>query len=222
LSGKSQGECGTCAVDADCQGHTGNICDTSSGLCVVGCHVDADCDTSNWCTGTADSLGTCLPKLDNGKPLPATPDTVATCSPEVGLRVCKSGVCDPKDNACGLAPGDGSCNDSEQCRNDNCDQTTMTCATAGGCKSDAECPSGDFCASDGTCSPKLPTGTACSGSNQCQSADCTANVCSTIVGLGGGCATRPSSGSNGPGAAGMFALLLAFAGLARRRQRARA
>ncbi|HEX3853662.1 MAG TPA: hypothetical protein VHW01_22005 [Polyangiaceae bacterium] len=220
LSGAALGTCGKCAQDADCQGHTGNICDTGSGLCVTGCHADSDCDASHWCTGTTDTLGSCVPKLENGTPLPSTPATVMTCSPDVGMRVCVSAVCDPKDNACGLAPGDGSCTDSEQCRNDTCDQTTMTCTTttASGCMSDADCPSADFCPSDGTCTPKLPMGTTCAGPNQCQSGNCTDAVCSTIVGLGGGCAMRPTGGSNGSGAAGMFALLLAAVSIARRRR----
>ena len=222
LSGAMQGDCGKCSVDADCQGHTGNICDTGSGLCVAGCHADGDCDPTDWCTSTDPTvLGTCMPKVDNGMPLPTTPTTVMTCSPDVGMRVCTSGVCDPKDNACGLAPGDSPCANSEQCRNDNCDQTTMTCATTtstGGCSTDADCQSGDFCASDTTCTPKLPMGMACSTPNQCQSNDCTNSVCSTIVGLGGACATRPAGSSNGPGGAGMFAVLLAGAGLLRRRR----
>ncbi len=42
-----QGQCGKCMTNADCTGHTGNVCDTGSGLCVNGCLKDTDCMTGN-------------------------------------------------------------------------------------------------------------------------------------------------------------------------------
>jgi MYXO-CTERM domain-containing protein len=94
----------------------------------------------------------------------------------------------------------------------------MTCAT--GCMTDPDCPTGDFCQSDGTCAVKLPKGAACTLGKQCQSGDCIDQVCSLVVGSGGGvsCATRPVGSSGPSGSAGLFGLLLAFV-VARRRGR---
>lgn len=219
LSGASAGQCGKCATDADCQGSSGNICDVTSGLCTLGCHTDSDCSASEWCNGEPNTLGVCAPKLANGTPLPSTPSTVTTCSPDVGTRVCASGACDTKDNSCGVAPGDGSCSNDEQCRNDSCDPTTQLCGA--GCTTDSDCPSGDFCGSAATCTPKLPTGATCAGSNQCQSSDCDNAICNTVIGSGAGllCAVRSVGGTGGDRGVAIFGLLLAAAGVARRRRR---
>src|SRR5262249_27153694 len=142
LSGPMQGECGKCAVDADCTGHSGNVCDTTSGLCITACHTGADCSPSDWCNAPAGSVGMCTPKLDNGKPLPMMATEVGKCDETVGMRVCKSGVCDKKDDACGYADGDGPCtaaNGDAVCR-------STVCATAGpnqgvcvACTMDSQC-----------------------------------------------------------------------------------
>jgi len=85
---------------------------------------------------------------------------------------------------------------------------------------DPDCPTEDFCQSDGTCAVKLPKGAACVLGNQCQSGNCIDRVCSIVVGSGGGfsCATRRVGGSGRSGSAGLLGLLLAFA-VARRRAR---
>jgi uncharacterized repeat protein (TIGR01451 family) len=220
LSGSMMGTCGMCATNADCQGHTGNVCDTTTGLCVTGCFVDTDCSTGNWCNAVTPAVGMCVPKLANGTMLPSTPSTVSVCTAAVGTRVCLSGVCDPKDNTCGLAAGDGPCQNAGQCRNDTCNPTTMTCS-APGCTSDSDCSAADFCNSSGACTPKLPLGGACTGNDQCQGAYCQGGVCSAIIGSGNGllCAAR-ESGDSGSGGAGILGLMLAAAaGLSRRSRR---
>jgi len=213
LSGPSQGTCGKCASDADCTEHVGSICDPASGLCKSGCTVDADCSSSDWCH---DSEHICRPKLGNGTPLPNDSERVAKCSADVGKSVCQSGICDPVDDSCGLAPGDGPCIDSDECRVGGCNAATQLCQN--GCSSSAECPATEYC-SAGACTERLPIGDQCSGSDQCLSHDCTANVCSGLIGSGAGlaCATRPVGSSAGWGAGLLVALIGAAASLRRRR-----
>ncbi len=233
LSGSMMGQCGKCATDSDCQGHTGDICDTTSGLCVTGCDSDAQCGATQWCNNPPGAAGTCVPKLSNGTPLPGTPSDVSTCTTAVGMRVCVSGVCDTKDNACGYANGDGPCGGNAQCRDNTCDPSTMTCmpstssssssGSAGMCVTDSDCPSSEFC-QGGNCVPLLPIGKACTRSSQCQSDDCDQNVCSTVIGSGNGviCAARGTADtSGGSGPAGLLGLMFVATGLARRSRRRR-
>jgi uncharacterized repeat protein (TIGR01451 family) len=248
LTGASAGECGKCTMNADCVGHPGGpICDTASGACGVACHSDADCDDASWCNAPTGGSGLCVSKLDNGTKLPATPVNVATCTPVVGMRVCKSGVCDPIDDTCGLANGDGPCGDGMVCRSGaceptdgkcgrlptgpctsdavcragSCDVATNTCAPTG-CKVDDDCATGDFCKSDGVCTPKRPDGQRCTASNQCLTDACDDQICDGLTPSGGTgltCAAGAATGSgSGPGA-GLLGLMLAAAGLARRRRR---
>jgi len=137
----------------------------------------------------------------------------------VGTRVCKSGVCDTKDNTCGFKPGDGPCSSEGQCRQGTCDLTARICSPKG-CATDAECPDGHYCKSGGSCAPKLPDGQACdAGDHQCKSGSCDSKGCSGFVASGNGliCAATPG-GSGGDGAFGLIGLMLAAAGLARRRR----
>ena len=253
LAGSSAGQCGKCAVNADCAGHkSGPLCDASTGACGTACHADADCAATAWCNAPVGGSGACVPLLDNGTKLPATPSSVSTCTPAVGKRVCKSGACDAADDTCGLANGDGPCSDggvcrtgacdgkdhkcgllpadgpctsSAVCRTGTCDVTTQTCSKPtgpGGCKVDHDCPSGDFCKSDGVCTPKLPDGAACSGAAQCKSGACNDKKCDGLSPSGNGllCAASPGSASSGDGdGAALFGLMLAAAGVARRRRR---
>jgi hypothetical protein len=225
LSGAMTGECGKCSTNADCAGHSGNICDTTSGLCVSGCVTDADCLGSQWCNAPATGTGMCEAKIANGNPLPSSPSSVATCTPAVGMRVCLSGVCDTKDNECGYATGDGPCDGNTECRDGVCNLGTGTCGESDAgtpCVGDTSCPVADFCATNGMCTPKEPLGGACTRANECQSGDCTSSVCNGIVASGNGliCSVRDAGSSGGEGSAGMFGLLLALAGagLARRRK----
>jgi len=221
LSGSMAGECGKCATNTDCQGHTGNICNTTTGLCVTGCLSDTDCPSGDWCNGTAPATGMCVPKLSNGTVLPSTPASVATCTAAVGTRVCVSGVCDTKDNTCGYAAGDGPCSNANECRSDNCVAASMNCEPPGFCTGDSACSPADFCNSSGACTPKLPSGAACTGADQCQSAACDQGVCDGITASGNGVlCTASSAPRSGDGdTVAIFGLALAAAGLSRRRRR---
>jgi hypothetical protein len=225
LSGATPGECGKCTTNAECKGHSGDICDTASGLCTATCATDSDCLSSQWCDAASGSRGMCEAKLVNGKPLPSAPSSVATCSAAVGKRVCLSAVCDPKTEACGFAVGDGSCTNDAECVDGTCDEKTHTCGemdAGAGCHKDTDCTQGHFCASDEKCTPTLPKGGTCDRSSECQSNDCIAGICSIIVSSGGGlsCSVHEAGSSRGAGDAGLFGLALALAGAGARRRRA--
>jgi hypothetical protein len=215
LSGADSGSCGKCAGDADCAGHVGNVCDPTSGLCKSGCRVDTDCSSNEWCN---ESEHVCTPKLENGKPLPSDPQRVAKCSEDVGHAVCQSGICDPSDDSCGLALGDGPCSDVDQCRAGRCNAATNLCQD--GCSSNADCSSGEYCTNQGACVELLPVGAQCENSGQCRTHDCTNQVCSDIIASGAGvaCATRAVGASDqGWGALAVVGLIGAFASARRRR-----
>ncbi len=264
LSGSSAGQCGKCTTNADCTGHSGPICDTTSGLCTTQCTEDSECLSSQWCNAPTGGQGVCVAKLANGTSLPSTPSNVATCSVTVGQRVCISGVCDTTTNQCGDALGHGPCTSSAQCITGICDPLTQLCTLPdagvdGGVKSDAsvkgdastgkdagtkkdgglqkdattsvdgavvchkdtDCSTDDYCGSSGVCTPKLPTGATCERESECQSGDCASGVCSTVVSSGNGlfCAVRESGSQGGGRDGGVFGLMLALAGVGRRRAR---
>ncbi|MFI5306163.1 MAG: hypothetical protein ACHQ53_02360 [Polyangiales bacterium] len=224
LTGSKAGQCGKCAADTDCASHdAGPLCDQVTGMCGAGCSSDADCNAAQWCTAPAMGSGTCMPKLDNGQALPASPAEVATCSNAVGSRVCKSGACDEADDTCGLTDGDGPCSTGAVCRSGQCDSATQLCGTPSrGCKVDAECHASQYCASDGSCRHKKPDGEACSANRQCESAACRNKVCDSAIASGTGlscAASSPGRGSHSGRGGVLFGLVLAAACLVRRRRR---
>jgi MYXO-CTERM domain-containing protein len=222
LSGSNMGSCGKCTTNDQCAGHTGmNVCDTTTGLCTSGCVLDSDCTMGEWCN---ESKHTCTMKVANGMPVPSdsahtNPTLDGTCTPAAAMLTCQSGVCDT-DNACGLKEGDGPCQNSEQCRNDDCDPQSTKCMPAVKCHTDADCKSSEFCDMSQGCLPKLPDGSTCSASDQCVNGDCDHSVCTSIIGSGNGlvCAAHPAGSSGGEGAAGLLGLALAAAGVRRRRR----
>ncbi len=217
-------ECGYANGDGPCTTSTGPVvcrsmtCN-STGVCgptSSGCDTDANCTGGDWCM---ESTHTCTPKLANGVPVPTdkphvNPTLDGVCSAAAGALVCASGVCDPKDNECGYAAGDGPCSANAECRDDACDTSAMVC----GCSSDSQCPSSDFCSS-GACVPKGPLGATCTAGDQCQSDICQGGECIEVVGTGNGasCAVGPARSSGGSGAAGIFGLGLVGAAFRRRR-----
>jgi hypothetical protein len=52
-------------------------------------------------------MGTCKAELADGTPLPTTPADFSTCTTAVGMALCKSGVCNPKNNTCGSGADGG-------------------------------------------------------------------------------------------------------------------
>ncbi len=162
-------ECGFANGDGPCTVATGpTVC--QSGVCSVngtcepsgGCNIDADCATGNWCNETAHM---CTPKLANGQPVPTdtghvTPVLNGMCTVAAGAVVCLSGVCDPTDNKCGFADGDGPCTVATQmdCRSGAC-STNGTCEPSGGCNVDADCTTGNWCdETQHMCTPQVANG----------------------------------------------------------------
>jgi MYXO-CTERM domain-containing protein len=142
--------CGYADGDGPCTQNEASKCRSGkcshNGTCEPknGCNTDSDCDGGNWCE---ESTNTCKPKLANGTAMPkdpphASPSLDGKCSDEAAQLVCASGVCDAKDDKCGLADGDGPCTDAngaDICRSGVC--TNGLCGGPPGCTKDAECPS---------------------------------------------------------------------------------
>ncbi len=148
--------CGLAAGDGPCTQANGSVvCRTGAcsvkGVCLPlgGCNFDSDCGANDYCDT---SVSLCAPKLANGAPIPndpshAIPKLDGTCSFEVGKAVCASGACDPVDDKCGLADGDGPCTQAEAaiCRSGQCSHNG-TCTVKGGCNIDVDCLGGQWCA----------------------------------------------------------------------------
>jgi hypothetical protein len=213
--------------------------------------LDTDCGATEWCnTATL----TCSAKLTNGTVIPTvtghSPALTGVCSTAVATAVCASGVCDPNDNACGLANGDGSCASNEVCRSGACDSKDQTCGYLAGdgpcttndvcraascdvqtalcgtamCTKDADCPAGDYCAVGGVCTPKLPVGKACAGDNACKSDFCDRGVCTGFIASGNGfsCTVEGAASRSGEGVGCLsWLLVLALCMVRKRNQRSR-
>jgi hypothetical protein len=188
----ASGTCVECATSSQCPSDAPNC--SAAGMCTTTCMTDANCPTSDWCDITSGSSGLCTPKIANGKPLPTTPTSVATCTAAVGKRVCVSGVCDTKDNDCGPAPDAG----------------TPDAGT-----SDASMPDAAI--------GLLPLGATCTLSPECQSQDCVGGICSEIVSSGSGvfCAVRTVGSTSGEPREswGAFGFMVGLAGLGVGRRR---
>jgi MYXO-CTERM domain-containing protein len=159
------------------------VCDADEGLCgePAGCAEDADCSNGQFCnTETA----ACVNKLDNGQPIPEitghTPALNGACSAAVGTAVCKSGVCDERDDRCGYANDGGACDSASASR--VCRSTV--CGSDGQCgfpDGEGECDEQNasrvcregMC-TDGTCGeepepePGCRADTDCNGNQYCQ------------------------------------------------------
>jgi hypothetical protein len=94
--------------------------------CQAGCRVDSNCKATEFCGPEAAKAPSCKTKLANGEPLPSATPELSKCVAGVAARVCQSGVCDPKDDRCGLAGGTA-CTSDAQCRGASC--TQGVCAT---------------------------------------------------------------------------------------------
>lgn len=89
-----------------------------AGGCLAGCVADEDCNKDKFCD---DGLApkTCRLRFPNGAKMPNGGTIGAKCTAASGLRACQSGVCDPIDDACGLANG-SPCGADTHCRSGVC------------------------------------------------------------------------------------------------------
>jgi len=144
------GDCGFADGDGPCTTVNGpTVCRSGAcsalGVCEAagGCVRDTDCTGGRWCDETA---ATCTAKLANGTTLPidaphASPTLDGECIPGAAALVCVSGVCDIKDNKCGYANEDGSCDSTSGgvvCRSLAC-SVDGACEPPGGCNVDGDC-----------------------------------------------------------------------------------
>ncbi len=150
---------------------------------------------------------------------------------------CITGICDPLTQLCTLpdagvdggvksdasVKGDASTGKDAGTKKDGGLQKDATTSVDGAvvCHKDTDCSTDDYCGSSGVCTPKLPTGATCERESECQSGDCASGVCSTVVSSGNGlfCAVRESGSQGGGRDGGVFGLMLALAGVGRRRAR---
>jgi hypothetical protein len=137
------------------------------------CVLDAACGAAAWCNTAA-----CVPLLANDAAIPVVaahvPPLAGICVAGAGA-VCKSKACDPADDRCGFANGDGPCtaDTASVCRSAVCDgdgacgwanghgscdagtagvvcrsvacSRTGVCIPAGGCALDADCGPAEWC-----------------------------------------------------------------------------
>jgi hypothetical protein len=143
-------------------------------------NVDADCPAGDWCNETAHE---CTPKLPNGVAVPTdtahmNPTLDGVCTAAAGTVVCKSGVCDTKDNKCGYANGDGPCTATDgttDCRSTFCATTGPNGGLCVACTTSSECPAGTP-----VCSTTTNTCVQCTSSSMC---DTDAPTCNTTTGM---------------------------------------
>lgn len=194
------GKCtGTCDATGACKATQGQTCQTSAS-CASGlsCSPDGHC-CNRACTGTCESCetGTCqpvtgAPRTGHGSCAGTSTECAGSCSGAA------DGQCTWPTNACGQASCTTLANAQAQptgttfvpqgsCSSGACSPGTATscpgslvCASATVCKTacatDADCLVGNACMA-GVCGGKKGIGTACSGSNQCQSGSCVDGFC---------------------------------------------
>jgi uncharacterized repeat protein (TIGR01451 family) len=214
-------KCGYAAGDGPCTPANGAVvcrsgaCSATGNVCLAAgaCAVDTDCDATQWCN-TSSLM--CLPKLPNGQPVPTVaghmPTLNGACTPGAGSAVCASGVCDPKDNLCGLASADGPCANTAQCRVGKCSSSNV-CVE---CTNDSECSATQYCTTNNACAPKLPSGNPVGNPDGSQGANAAA---ASLEGGGLACSATPRSRGGMSGGALAFGLLATIALVVRRRRR---
>jgi uncharacterized repeat protein (TIGR01451 family) len=190
--------CGYANGDGPCTtANGGMVC--RSGMCsndgtcepVGGCNNDADCGAGKWCN---ESEHMCTPTLANGTPVPTDPGHTnptldGTCTTAAGAVVCTSGVCDPKDNKCGIANGDGPCTQmtgATVCRSGDCAVPSGGGPGVCGCTMDSQCMG-----QKPICDSKTSTCSPCNGDNGSKASDAcpsaTAPFCFVTGPMAGAC-----------------------------------
>ncbi len=214
-------KCGLADGDGPCTMSDGSVvCRSGScsanGTCEAstGCNVDADCSGGKWCN---ESMHKCTAKLPNGSHVPndaphMDPTLNGMCTPAAGMLTCESGVCDPKDNECGLADGDGPCTMSDGstiCRSGTCnDKGTCGSNGTGGGGAGGATTSSSSHSSSGTSSSNGGAGGSGGAANP-----------NAIVAEGNGVACSASPRSSDGGAGWLLAALASVVATIRRRRR---
>ncbi|MFO0619050.1 MAG: MYXO-CTERM sorting domain-containing protein [Polyangiaceae bacterium] len=146
---------------------------------IVGCTLDNDCLSGNWCNITAKQ---CQPTLPNGTNVPTdaphmNPTLNGLCTASAGNLTCTSKVCDSGDNKCGFLNNTGPCTVANQavvCRSLVCDANDSKCGYADG---DGPCTMANggvvcrsqSCSVNGLCKPQngCNVDADCTGGNWC-------------------------------------------------------
>jgi Cys-rich repeat protein len=203
---EASGACGKCTNNTDCMTgtHAGPFCDATTGACGAACTTDAECGAGKWCEETE---GVCTPQLANGTGMPTdvdhtNPTLNGTCTTAAATVVCKSGVCDTKDNECGYGDGEGPCtssNGATVCQSGVCASGGANGGLCVACASNSECPSGTKCnsttnvcvrcATPSCATTTVDAGPACQTDENCPQGDyCTASgACAPTLPEGASC-----------------------------------
>lgn len=216
---------GACIVDADCA--SSEYCDTGAAECraklpngsplpKVEGRTDPTIDGK--CSAEAAAVVCLSGVCDASDDKCGYPNGAGSCTASDAATVCRSKACDPNDGKCGLADESGPCASDVVCRSGSCNKDTRVCGS--GCTTDSDCADAEYCKSDGTCSLKRPDGDECSNANQCMSGACEDEICDSLVPSGSGiaCAVRAPSGTTEGAGAAALGMMLAAAGLFRRRR----
>ncbi|MCB9787114.1 MAG: lamin tail domain-containing protein [Deltaproteobacteria bacterium] len=205
---------GCCNADSDCADTddcTVDICigHTCHNNALPGCcAVDGDCDDSQPCTTDTCQGGTCehatvasccTPGADQATlsaQCGADPDGAALC---FGWECTVAGGCSVVENpdCCDTA---ADCDDGSPCTTDLCPAATKLCkhlavTGSGCCSSNLDCAGSEYCGANAVCTTKQPTGTSCSGDDQCASDLCLGGLCTTPAGPGASCSVGQACAS---------------------------
>ncbi|MBI5482182.1 MAG: hypothetical protein HY906_25225, partial [Deltaproteobacteria bacterium] len=166
------------------------LCNGASPACPATCSADTDCATGYFCNS-----GTCVAALASGSACSRT----RQCSSDYCVgNVCCATACTSACQTCSATPG--TCTvvaagspGTPSCSPYLCNGTNASCPTS--CTSDANCVSGDYCASN-LCVSKKANGAICTAANQCQSNKCVDGYCCNSD-CAGGCDRCDVGGSQG-------------------------
>jgi hypothetical protein len=164
--------------------------------CPMSCMGAGDCTAGVQCVN-----GLCGGKLAIGQACIIPTDCFSgNC---VDGFCCTSG-CGGACDRCDLGGNQGTCTFNVGASNAGCGSyvcgNAAACPTS--CQLDSECSTGNYCTSSHLCVPKLSTGAACAGNNQCSGGNCVEGFCCNST-CSGNCQTckaslgAPSNGTCG-------------------------
>jgi len=192
---------------------SGNICDTTQGVCTTGCKFDGDCAAGKFCSPGGGTIGICKNKANNGEQIPSDAPGNGVCAPSSVVSVCTSSACETSDNKCGLLDG-SACTSTAQCRASTC--TNNFC---GGVPLDAGADGGGVVVTDAGVSADSGVSSdadaAAASDASANSADSGSTAAADTL-EGGGC-TCSSTGTPSSSLLGIGLGAFGFAALRRRR-----